>query len=81
MNTVGFLYRGYRRTRWFWELIVHIRRVCIVAILVLGLRYPLLQAYTCPGSGFWAVRRPVTTTLQLPTPYNNNGLGGGIEIP
>jgi len=47
MNTFGFLYRGYRRARWFWEIIIHLRKVCIVAIVVIGVTEPLLQAYTC----------------------------------
>eukprot|EP00667_Euglena_gracilis_P006798 EG_transcript_6860 len=45
INTLGFLYRGYRRTRWFWEAFIHIRRLLIVAIVTAGFTSPLVQSY------------------------------------
>jgi hypothetical protein len=47
INSLGFLYRGYRRTRWYWEIVIHIRKMFLVAIITIGWTKPLLQAYLC----------------------------------
>eukprot|EP00906_Rhabdomonas_costata_P016852 RCo024212 len=45
MNSLGFLYRGYRRSMWFWEIVIHLRKILVVAIVVVGVSEPLIQAY------------------------------------
>jgi len=47
INSLGFLYRGYRRTRWYWEMIIHLRKVAIVGLVTIGMQEPLMQAYLC----------------------------------
>ena len=34
MSTLGFLYAGYRQKRWYWEMVIMIRKMFIVFIVV-----------------------------------------------
>ena len=45
VNTYGFLYRGYRRAMWFWEGMIHLRKLLYVFIIIFGVGWPMMQAY------------------------------------
>ncbi|KAJ9438469.1 Cell death abnormality protein 1, partial [Diplonema papillatum] len=44
-NTLGFLFRGYKRDKWYWEVVVHIRKCLVVLIVIAFNDNPLLQTY------------------------------------
>eukprot|EP00993_Chasmostoma_nieuportense_P000011 NODE_100_length_3202_cov_34.411057_g93_i0.p1 GENE.NODE_100_length_3202_cov_34.411057_g93_i0~~NODE_100_length_3202_cov_34.411057_g93_i0.p1 ORF type:complete len:1039 (-),score=176.57 NODE_100_length_3202_cov_34.411057_g93_i0:84-2918(-) len=66
MNSLGFLYRGYRRTRWFWEIIIHLRKLAFVAIVTIGVTEKLLQSY----SALWVVSVALLLNLFF-VPYSH----------
>ena len=43
VNRLGFLFRSYQPSRWYWELVVHLRKLLVCMILAFGAAHPAFQ--------------------------------------
>eukprot|EP01059_Diplonema_ambulator_P034027 TRINITY_DN742_c2_g1_i6.p2 TRINITY_DN742_c2_g1~~TRINITY_DN742_c2_g1_i6.p2 ORF type:complete len:5800 (+),score=1627.99 TRINITY_DN742_c2_g1_i6:20670-38069(+) len=45
MSTLGFLYSGYRQKRYYWEMVITLRKMVVVFVVVFLTKYPRYQLW------------------------------------